>query len=171
VPKRTWTVGNDVFFRLEIRNVGERDVALIIPQLMPTVSAPGDHPHGDDVFSCVITAQPIGQKINIGWARQALARLAEELAVLRRGATLRINIKCPLILRQEVATVLTEADRGRVIERKETLRFAYSGCPGRYLLVAEYSYPPRRTGVIQKVPKDVWQGSLKTPPIEVQVVK
>ncbi|HEV2292304.1 MAG TPA: hypothetical protein VGR35_00515 [Tepidisphaeraceae bacterium] len=152
-------VGESLHLRLDIRNASNRRITLELPHILPIISAAGDHPYPvDHNRNVVITAHAIsGQKVHIRWAQRLLKPAPVERAVLAPLDRISVQVlPCPV---KQSPTTAAVVDDQQTNHRQACADFAYGWYLGTYRLVATYTVD--RPGV--------WQGTLVTPPIDLEV--
>ena len=139
------TVGEPLQMKLEVQNIGDQTISLAVPQVLPVISSPGNHPYGQDHgYNVVITAESdSGRQLFIRWAQRKSVRLGTEKILLKPGDRIAVHVDTCKGVPAATRISSDEAPRaGRTspttVNRQSCADFAFLNTPGIYRLTGTY---------------------------------
>jgi hypothetical protein len=170
-PTRTMFQTNDTLrFRLEFQNVSGSSLAFPIPQIMPVMAPPGNHPFKDDSpFTCVLTARPEDGDASILFAAREPLLWEQEMCFLKPNGILRVNISCPDVLKEREDKEMGVAEEASLVQHEAQLSFGLGHDVGRYEVAGWHEYPRKPDEVDIPLVGNVWTGKIEFPCVVVTV--
>ncbi|MGF1581554.1 MAG: hypothetical protein ACFCD0_19680 [Gemmataceae bacterium] len=170
-------------FRLQFQNVTQKPLRLSMPEVMPMIAPPNNHPYARFHYDCLITAQPVNGAVSITWRARASLSRVRGICTLSPMGILQFDIQCRKMARKEKTKKV--AKQGTLLQQEMDARFILRD-PGKYKVTGFYEYPrkdnsrgnsPGRNKAVETrinarlERQRVWTGKIVLPSVIVEIKK